>query len=63
MLPTVDGERAYLDEAPAWNDYDPDDPGVFVPEWDQGQVDVGNGDVVVGLPGGGDRDERGSHAA
>jgi hypothetical protein len=43
VLPTVDGERAYLDEAPAWNDYDPDDPGVFVPEWDQGQVDVGNG--------------------
>ncbi|HEY8058733.1 MAG TPA: hypothetical protein VID94_08270 [Acidimicrobiales bacterium] len=43
VLPTVDGERAYLDEAPAWNDYDPDDPGVFVPTWDQGQVDVGNG--------------------
>ena len=43
VLATVDGERTYLDEAPAWNDYDPDDPGVFVPEWDQGQVDVGNG--------------------
>jgi hypothetical protein len=43
VLPTVDGERAYLDEAPAWNDYDPDDPGVFVPAWDQGQIDVGNG--------------------
>ncbi|MET1050216.1 MAG: hypothetical protein ABWZ55_11345, partial [Acidimicrobiales bacterium] len=43
VLPTVDGERAYLDEAPEWNDYDPDDPGVFVPAWDQGRVDVGNG--------------------
>jgi hypothetical protein len=44
VLPTVDGERAFLDEAPGWgDDMDPDDPGVFVPEWDQGQVDVGNG--------------------
>jgi hypothetical protein len=43
VLPTVDGERAYLDDAPGWNILDPDDPGVFVPEWDQGQVDVGNG--------------------
>jgi hypothetical protein len=44
VLPTVDGERAFLDNAPGWNVLDPDDPGVFVPEWDQGQVDVGNGD-------------------
>jgi hypothetical protein len=44
VLPTVDGRRAYLDEAPGWADgADPDDPGVFVPEWDQGQIDVGNG--------------------
>ncbi len=43
VLPTVEGERAYLDDVPGWDDLDPDDIGVFVPEWDQGQVDVGNG--------------------
>lgn len=43
ILPTVDGARDYLEEVPGWDDVDPDDPGVFVPEWDQGRVDVGNG--------------------
>ncbi|TPW12937.1 MAG: Uncharacterized protein FD127_2337 [Acidimicrobiaceae bacterium] len=43
VLPTVDGERAYLAEAPGWEELDADDPGVFVPQWDQGRVDVGNG--------------------
>jgi hypothetical protein len=46
VLPTVDGDRAYLDDVPGWGDpgeADPVDPGVFVPEWDQGRVDVGNG--------------------
>ena len=43
VLPTVDQGRDYLAEAPGWDDIDPTDPGVFVPAWDQGRVDVGNG--------------------
>ncbi len=43
ILPTVDGDRAYLLDAPGWTDLDPNDIGLFVPTWDQGQVDVGNG--------------------
>ncbi len=43
VLPTVGGARDYLANAPGWDDLDPDDPGVFVPTWDQGRVDVGNG--------------------
>jgi hypothetical protein len=46
VLPTVDGARAYLDDAPGWpsrEELDPNDPGVFVETWDQGRVDVGNG--------------------
>jgi hypothetical protein len=46
VLPTVDGARDYLSQAPGWparEDVDPDDPGVFIEAWDQGQVDVGNG--------------------
>jgi hypothetical protein len=46
ILPTVSGGRAYLTEAPGWparGDIDPNDPGVFIPAWDQGEVDVGNG--------------------
>ena len=43
ILPTVDGDRTYLLDAPGWTDLDPADIGVFVPTWDQGQVDVGNG--------------------
>ena len=43
ILPTVDGDRAYLVDAPGWIDLEPNDIGVFVPKWDQGQVDVGNG--------------------
>jgi hypothetical protein len=45
ILPTVDGGRDYLAEAPGWpaEGVDPFDPGVVVPEWDQGRVDVGNG--------------------
>lgn len=45
MLPTVDGSRAYLDDAPGWlNTTDPNDIGAFIPKWDQGVVDVGNGE-------------------
>jgi len=43
ILPTVDGDRAYLQDAPGWSNLDPNDIGVFVPTWDQGRVDVGNG--------------------
>ena len=43
VLPTVGGTRDYLDQAPGWSDIDPNDPGVFVPAFDQGAVDVGNG--------------------
>ena len=48
LLPTVDGDRAYLSETPGWSaadpsSFDPNDIGVFVPTWDQGRVDVGNG--------------------
>lgn len=43
ILPTVDGGRAYLLDAPGWTDLDPNNIGVFVPAWDQGSVDVGNG--------------------
>ena len=46
LLPTVDGERAYLDDAPGWGEpgaVEPFDPGVFVAAFDQGPVDVGNG--------------------
>ena len=46
VLPTVSGGRAYLGEAPGWPSgaaVDPDNPGVFIPAWDQGRVDVGNG--------------------
>ena len=43
VLPTIDGSHDYL----AAVDPDPTDPlspGLFVPEWDQGRVAVGNGD-------------------
>ena len=43
ILPTVDGDRSYLLDAPGWNDLDPNDIGVFVPTWDQGKIDVANG--------------------
>lgn len=46
LLPTVSGGRDYLRDAPGWPaaaELDPDDPGVFIPVWDQGRVDVGNG--------------------
>lgn len=46
MLPTVNGGRDYLNDAPGWpapGATDPNNPGVFVASWDQGQVDVGNG--------------------
>jgi hypothetical protein len=42
----VNGGRAYLQNAPAWPAADkqnPNNPGVFVPAWDQGTVNVGNG--------------------
>lgn len=45
ILPTVDGGRAYLLDAPGWTDLDANDIGVFVPKWDQGQIDVGNGNA------------------
>ena len=43
IVPTVGGTRDYLDEAPGWSDLDPNDIGVFVPTFDAGRVDVGNG--------------------
>lgn len=44
VLPTVNGARDYLADAPGWlDDVDPENIGVYVPQWDQGQVDVGNG--------------------
>lgn len=46
LLPTVDGGRDYLQHAPGWPqaaELDGDDPGVFIPAWDQGRVNVGNG--------------------
>lgn len=44
VLPTVNGTRDYLADAPGWLDpADPNDIGVYVPTWDQGRVDVGNG--------------------
>ena len=47
ILPTVSGGRDYLQDAPGWPaaaDLDADDPGIFVVLWDQGEVDVGNGE-------------------
>jgi hypothetical protein len=49
VLPTVTNGRAFVSDAPGWggpdpsDTFDPDNPGVYVPEWDQGQIDVGNG--------------------
>jgi hypothetical protein len=46
ILPTVEGSYDYLTGAPGWPaaaELDPDNPGLFVPAWDQGRVDVGNG--------------------
>ncbi|MUH56324.1 MAG: hypothetical protein F2683_05295, partial [Actinobacteria bacterium] len=45
VLPTVDGTTDYLSDAPGWNQagVDPTDIGVYVPMFDQGSVDVGNG--------------------
>ena len=45
VLPTVGGARDYLADTPGWTDpVDPTNIGVFVPSWDQGVVDVGNGE-------------------
>lgn len=41
VLPTVDGRRDFLADLPAPTDAF--SPGVFVPEWDQGTVAIGNG--------------------
>lgn len=46
LLPTVNGGREYLQQAPGWPaaaELNGDDPGVFIPAWDQGRVNVGNG--------------------
>lgn len=43
VLPTVDGGRDYLGEVPGSLNVDPYSPGLFVPAFDQGAVDVGNG--------------------
>ncbi len=40
ILPLVDGAQDYLDQLPT---PDPTSPGVFIPEWDNGEVAVGNG--------------------
>ena len=43
VLPTIDGSHDYL-AAVNPDPTDPLSPGLFVPEWDQGRVAVGNGD-------------------
>ena len=46
LLPTVSGGRDYLKDAPGWpvaSELDPDNPGIFIFTWDQGRIDVGNG--------------------
>jgi len=45
VLPTVNGTTDYLLEAPGWSDtvVNPTDIGIYVPMFDQGSVDVGNG--------------------
>jgi len=46
LLPTVSGGRDYLLDAPGWpaaSELNPDNPGIFIPAWDQGRIDVGNG--------------------
>lgn len=47
ILPTVDGSTDYLADAPTWSaengSTDPDDIGVFVAAFDQGEVSVSNG--------------------
>lgn len=45
VLPTVDGGHDYLD-AGFPSDLDAISPGIFVPEWDDGRIAVGNGDDV-----------------
>lgn len=45
VLPLVDGAQDYLD-AGLPVDADAESPGVFVPEWDDGRIAVGNGDRV-----------------
>ncbi|MFZ4720351.1 MAG: hypothetical protein ACOYMR_13060 [Ilumatobacteraceae bacterium] len=45
ILPTVGGTTDYLADAPGWTSpVDPNAIGVFVPTFDQGTVDVGNGE-------------------
>ncbi len=44
VLPTVDGSYAYLDVGASCRRTTATPLGIFVPEWDQGQVAVGNGD-------------------
>jgi len=47
ILPTVDGTTDYLKDTAGWGDVagdvDPNDIGVFVPTFDQGQVSISNG--------------------
>lgn len=43
VLPTVGGKRDYVSGAPGWSNVDPYSPGLYVPAFDQGRVDVGNG--------------------
>ena len=43
VLPTVAGTRDYVSGAPGWSNVDPYNPGLFVAAFDQGKVDVGNG--------------------
>jgi len=45
VLPLVDGRQDYL-KAGLPSDHDAVDPGVLVPEWDDGRIAVGNGDSV-----------------
>jgi hypothetical protein len=46
LLPTVNGGRDYLQSAPGWPaaaELDGNNPGIFIPAWDQGKVNIGNG--------------------
>tara|TARA_R110002153_G_scaffold82780_3_gene208675 strand:- start:7714 stop:9651 length:1938 start_codon:yes stop_codon:yes gene_type:complete len=48
LLPTVNGSRTYLNDAPGWlsaSEVDANSPGLFIADWDQGQINVGNGEA------------------
>ncbi len=47
LLPTVNGAREYLDNVVGWQGKslsEPFNPGVYVPHWDQGDIEIANGE-------------------